>query len=137
MNRTITKIFKIGCWLYLVVLPVLVFVWDVVVENVGHYEKGTMDMVILGGCVCLSMAWFWYRAVFREQTNYLFLVVILCFPLIFFWGDLAGGVFGPLGFATVILKIDKSRASRNRNFRQYLIFLFTMIFLAILSGLII
>jgi len=88
-------------------------------------------------CTLLAIGWFWYWAVFRDKTKYLVLVVLLCFPLILVLGSLAGGVFGPLGFATVILKADRTRTSRNRYFRDYLAFFFAMIFLAIISGLII
>ncbi len=137
MNKITTKIIVLSCWLYFVVLPLSFFIWHVAMKDVYQHEKEELNMLFLSIGVLIAMGWFWHRAVFSEQTKYLILVVILCFPLIFLWGWVAGGVFSPLGFATIILKRDKFRTSENRQFHYYLYFLFTMLFLTLLCGLII
>lgn len=101
------------------------------------YYIGENGGVLYLAVILLAMGWFWYRAVFKEQTEYLFFVVVLCFPLIFFWWSFSGGIFGLLGFATLILKATRTGTCRNQHTREYLSFFIVMILLAIISGLII
>lgn len=98
---------------------------------------------VLGlAAIFAAMGWFWFLAVFNEQTAYLVLVVVLAFPffLLCYILDIQGEsttFLGILGFVTVMIKADRSEASPKRSSRAYLFFFFALIVLSILFGMII